>query len=108
MLSTGDALFELLRRLRAQRQQVILFHVLSPEELDFKYEGQLLVEDSETGEKVPIHADTFRSEYLARLQAFLQRAEQTCQTLEIDYRRLRTDEPLDRALIIYLEERMAG
>jgi uncharacterized protein (DUF58 family) len=108
MLSTGDALFELLRRLRAQRQQVILFHVLSPEELDFKYEGQMLVEDSETGEKVPIHADTFRPEYLARLQDFLQRAEQTCQTLEIDYRRLRTDEPLDRALTIYLEERMAG
>jgi uncharacterized protein (DUF58 family) len=108
LFSTGDALFELLRRLRAQRQQVIVFHVLSPEELDFKFQGELLVEDSETGEKVPIHAETFRPEYLARLQDFLRRAEQTCETLEIDYHRLRTDEPLDRALTIYLEERMAG
>jgi uncharacterized protein (DUF58 family) len=107
LYSEGEALFELLRQLRAQRQQVIVFHILSPEELDFKFQGDFLIEDSETGEKIPVHAESFRTEYTRRFRDFCQRAERVCETLEIDYRRLRTDEPLDRALTIYLQERMA-
>ncbi len=108
LFSTGDTIFELLRQLRAQRQQMIVFHILSPEEMDFEFQGELLIEDQETGEKIPVHADTFRAEYQQRMQDFCRRAEGVCEKLEIDYRRLRTDEPLDRALTIYLEERMAG
>ena len=107
LFSNGDAIFELLRQLRAQRQQVIVFHILSPEEMDFKFEGDFLIEDSESGDKIPVHADSFRPEYLRRFNDFCRQAERVCKTLEIDYRRLRTDEPLDRALTIYLEERMA-
>ena len=33
--------------------------------------------------------------------------EQECTKLEIDYQRLRTDSPLDMALIAYLEKRVA-
>jgi len=107
LFSNGDAIFELLRQLRAQRQQVIVFHVLSPEETDFKFEGDFLIEDCESGEKIPVNADSFRSDYLKSFNDFCRRAELSCETLEIDYQRLRTDEPLDRALTIYLEERMA-
>ena len=105
LFSTGDSLFELLRLLRAQRQQVIVFHVLAPEEVDFSFQGDLLVEDQETGDKIPVHAETFRAEYQKRFADFCGRAERVCEQLEIDYRRLRTDEPLDRALTNYLEER---
>ena len=98
---------ELLRRLHAQRQEVILFHVLAAEELELPYEGEFLFEDLETGEELPVHAEDFRREYQRRLGAFCDGIKRTCVELEIDYQPLRTDAPLDVALIGYLERRNA-
>ena len=65
------------------------------------------MEDSETGEEIPVHAETFREEYLRQVHAFCERVRQQCAGLEIDYQRLRTDSPLDLALMAYLERRAA-
>ena len=86
---------------------MIVFHTLAPEELDLPYEGELVMEDSETGEEVLVHADDFRAEYQRRVTAFCERVRQACIKLEIEYQLLRTDQPLDVALIAYLEKRMA-
>jgi uncharacterized protein (DUF58 family) len=107
LFTSGDTALELLRQLHAQRQEVILFHLLSPEERDLPYEGELLLEDSETGEELPVHADAYRSEYKQILDDFCSRVRAECIRLEIDYQRLTTDEPLDLALITYLEHRNA-
>jgi uncharacterized protein (DUF58 family) len=107
LFSTGDALFEVLRQLRVQRQEVLLFHIVSPEEVDFDLGGEFLMEDSETGEVVPVHAGPFRREYLRRFADFCQRFSDECDRLEIACHRLRTDTPLEQALTLYLEERMA-
>ena len=103
----GNGVIELLRQLEGQRQEVIVFHVLAPEELDLPYETEVIMEDSETGEELPVHAEAFRAEYQSRLNEFCKQIEQECTKLEIDYQRLRTDSPLDAALIAYLEKRAA-
>jgi uncharacterized protein (DUF58 family) len=105
--STGDKLFELLRQLHFHRQEIIVFHVLSPEELDLTFEGNLIMQDQETGEEIPVQANEYREEYQRRLGEFNQRLQNECAKYEAAYRRLRTDEPLDRALIAYLEQRAA-
>lgn len=105
--TANDTSLELLSQLHAQRQEVIVFHTLAPEELDLPYEGEFIMEDSETAEEVLVHADDFRTEYQRRVAAFCDRVRQACIQLEIEYHRLRTDEPLDVALIAYLEKRMA-
>lgn len=105
--SEGDTALELLRQLDAMRQEVIVFHLLAPEELDLPYHEEYLMEDSETGEELPVHPEVFRQEYQARLGAFCERIERECIKLEMDYQRLRTDAPLDVALIAYLERRGA-
>ncbi len=68
--SEGDTALELLRQLEAMRQEVIVFHLLAPEELDLPYHEEYLMEDSETGEELPVHAEVFRKEYQSRLGAF--------------------------------------
>ena len=98
---------ELLRRLHAQRQEVIVFHVLAAEELDLPYEGEFLFEDLETGEEMPVHTEDFRREYQRRLGAFCDQLKDTCVELEMEYQVLRTDAPLDVALVGYLERRNA-
>jgi len=105
--SPGETALELLNQLKAQDQEVIVFHLLAPEEIDLPFEGELLMQDSETGEEIPVHADEFRREYQRRLNDFCTRLTRECVKLETDYYRMRTDAPLDRALIHYLDWRNA-
>lgn len=102
-----DASLELLRQLHAQRQEVIVFHTLAPEELELPYEGEYVMEDSETGEEVLVQVDDFREEYRRRVRAFCERIRKACLDWELDYHLVRSDQPLDFALIAYLEKRLA-
>jgi len=105
--SSEAAVRQLLRALHAQHQEVLVFHVQAPEELDLPYEGEHIFEDLETTEEIPVHTEDFRKEYQRRLSGFCDGIKQACIDLEIDYRQLRTDAALDVALIEYLEHRAA-
>jgi len=105
--TAGDTGLQLLSQLQAQRQETIVFHLLAPEELDLPYEGELLMQDSETGEEQPVHAEAYRAEYQQRIGQFCDHLQSHCVKLEMDYLRLVTNQPLDVALIAYLEKRNA-
>ncbi len=106
LLLPGDAVPELFRRLHYHRQETIVFHLLAPEELDFRYDGECVFEDAETREEIPVHAGSFRTEYLQRLAAFQLGLKTECEKYEIDYHPLRTDAPVTEALIAYLQSRI--
>jgi uncharacterized protein (DUF58 family) len=106
-LGAADGVLELLRRLHAQGQEVLVFHLLAPEEMDLPYEGEFIMEDAENGLEIPVHPETFRSEYKKRVEEFCESVRKHCIHLEIEYQRLRTDSPLDLALMAYLEKRAA-
>jgi len=103
--TTDDSGFELLRQLHAHRQETLVFHLLSPEELELPETGEWILEDSETGEERIVHLDEVRSSYRERLTTFCDRVKTECQSYEFDYLRLSTGEPLDQALMNYLERR---
>ena len=103
--TTDDSGFELLRQLHAHRQETLVFHLLSPEELELPETGEWILEDSETGEERTVHLDEIRSGYQERLNTFCDRVKTECQSYEFDYLRLSTGEPLDQALMNYLERR---
>ncbi len=105
--TAGETGLQLLSQLRAQRQETIVFHLLAPEELGLPYEGELLMQDSETGEEQPVHAAGYRAEYQQRIGQFCEQLQERCVQLEMDYVRLATDQPLDVALMAYLEKRNA-
>jgi uncharacterized protein (DUF58 family) len=107
LFASGETMFQLFQQLHYRRQEIIVFHIMSAEELDFDYEGECLFEDAETGEELPVHAGSFRKEYLARVGQFRRRMENECEKYEMDYLPLRTDAPLDKALSVYLEKRLA-
>src|SRR5215471_8873519 len=53
--TNDEAVRQLLRQLQAQHQEVIVFHVLAPEELDLPYEGEFIFEDLESSQQIPVH-----------------------------------------------------
>ncbi|WP_206077583.1 DUF58 domain-containing protein [Pontibacter sp. SGAir0037] len=97
---------DLLAKLGAQRHELLLFHLMSRNELDFTFSGTLTFEDLETGQTLQVGTTEQRAIYLARLQEWLQQTEHSMRNRQIRYDLFATDEPLDKALRAFLKNRL--
>ena len=105
LLAPLDELEEHLAQLTASGHEVVVFRVLDPEELHFKSERAERYHDLEDDRDLFIDPATAREGYLRRFREHADAAEKLCGRLGIDFRPLATDEPLDRALFDYLQQR---
>ena len=100
-----DTILEAIKPLRFLGNDLIVFHVLDPAELDFGYEDASSFEDLETGEQIPVVPESLVKEYRAMIQAHIAALTTKFSEHRIDYTVLNTAEPLDRALFSYLSSR---
>lgn len=92
--------------LAARGQEVLVFQILDPAEIDFAFDRPELFEDLETGRRLYVDPTLVRRDYSTRLQAHLQDVEGVCSRLGATYRRLTTDQPLGDALAALLRSRL--
>jgi len=88
--------------LRFRGNELILFHVLDPREIELKLDDGALLVDMETGEALESTPDYAKNEYRQKMQAHIEELRSKAQAAGIDYFLLRTDRPLDEALREYL------
>jgi uncharacterized protein (DUF58 family) len=101
-----DHLARALQRFRHQRHEVILFHILAPEECEFPYKRMTQFRDLEVaGNKLLVDPRRLREEYLRNFNTFCDELRRKAGQMQIDYHRMRTDEPVERALGVYLSRR---
>ena len=92
--------------LRARRHELLLFHLVGRDEIEFPFEGPVRFEDLETGETIETDAASARGRFLSAQQAHLDEwKREWAGSGRFDYVRFRLDEPLDRALRAYLLQR---
>ncbi len=100
-----EEIFDAVGLLRFRGNDVVLFHVLDPQEVDFSFVEPSSFEDLESGDQIPIVpaalADQYRSLVAAHIEALTTRASQQ----QIDYMLLNTSQPLDYALFRFLSRR---
>lgn len=94
-----------LRFFHHRGNDVILFHILDPAEVEIPFAGTSTLEDMETGEHLPYAPEHSRSEYLSLLESHIAELRKECHSVYIDYQLLNTRDPLDRALHRYLSLR---
>ena len=99
-----DALNRVLA-LRARRNDVAVFHVLDPAELEFPFDDPTLFLSMEDERRLEVNAREIRQSYLAEFEAFLARTRAACTEADVDYLQVRTDEPLDAVLLRFLGRR---
>jgi uncharacterized protein (DUF58 family) len=87
---------------------VILFHVLTRDEVELPFRDDVAVEDPESGQIVVANGRAAATPYREAISAFLERWRTRAATYGIDYVRLFTDQPLDAGLRAYLRRRIAG
>jgi uncharacterized protein (DUF58 family) len=93
-----------LRRAARIGHDVVVFHVLTPDEMQLRVSAASEFEDSETGQRV-LAGPSAEREYSHQLAAFLLRWRERCAAYGIDYLQVVTDQPLDAALRGYLLQR---
>lgn len=101
------ALLTGLKHLRFKRHEVVLLHVLDPAEIDFPYEEVTLFRGLEGLPEVMADPRGLRLAYRESFGRFLKELELGCRARDIEYRRVRTDEPVNRMLVEFLADRMA-
>ncbi|HEY4260418.1 MAG TPA: DUF58 domain-containing protein [Schlesneria sp.] len=99
-------LFKGLKLLRTRGHDVMVFHVMDDEELDFNFAGTTKFEGMEEMGDLICDPRSLREGYIAAVTAFVDDIRRHCTRQMIDYQTIRTSEHLDAALAHYLTHRV--
>jgi uncharacterized protein (DUF58 family) len=102
----ADEISALVYQLGARRNEVLCFHLMGRNEIDFKYQGNLTFEDLETGQTIQVDASQYREQYRQHAQEYLQSVKEEMQKKQIAYQLFTLDQPLDEALRRFLLTRI--
>ena len=94
--------------LRFHGNDVVLFHILDPEEIRPVLKGPSLLVDLETDQQIEVIPEYTKTTYRAKMEAHIEQLRSRTRGAGMDYRLLVTDQPLDEALREYLTLRQAG
>ena len=94
-----------LQHFRHRHHEVVVFHILDPDELDFPYADTATFVDTESGERITTEPWEIARRYRQRLADWSDHYRRACRENRIDYVRLDTRTPFDQALLAYLEKR---
>jgi uncharacterized protein (DUF58 family) len=100
-----EAVVDAVTPLRFRGNDIVVFHVLDPAELEFGFSDAQAFEDLETGDQLPVVPDALRREYIALVNAHTEALRQKFSEVRVDYTVLDTSKPLDHALFRYLSSR---
>jgi uncharacterized protein (DUF58 family) len=105
LLDDPDAVIRGLRHFQYRRSDVIVFHVLDPDEIEFPFDRATRFEDLETSEEVMAVPGVVRAHYLREIGALIERYRRELGASGIDYELVSTKQPLELALLSYLSTR---
>jgi len=88
--------------LRFRGNEVVLFHILDPDEIRPVLKGSALLVDLETEQKIEVVPEYARTGYRAKIDAHIEQLRTRSRAAGMDYQLLVTDQPLDAALRAYL------
>jgi uncharacterized protein (DUF58 family) len=94
--------------LRFHGNDVVLFHILDPEEIRPVLKGPSLLVDLETDQQIEVIPEYTKTTYRAKMEAHIEQLRSRTRGAGMDYRLLVTDQSLDEALREYLSLRQAG
>ncbi|MFC1671703.1 DUF58 domain-containing protein [Planctomycetota bacterium] len=100
-----DNILKALQHFRHRKHEVIVFHLLDPQELEFPFERMTLFDDLEGPRRLVVDPKTVRTEYMNQLDGYMKRVMKGCRDQKVDYVRVHTEVPFDEVLVRYLSLR---
>jgi len=91
--------------LRFRGNEVVLFHILDPQEIRPVLKSSAILVDLETEQKIEVVPEYAKTSYRARIDEHIEQLRSRTRAAGMDYQLLVTDQPLDAALRAYLARR---
>lgn len=105
LFDDADAILHGLRELVKRGHDVIVFHVLDRDEVEFPFERMTLFEGMEEMPELLVDPRSLRDAYLEEVETFRNRIRKGCLDQRIDHVQLLDDQPLGVVLSSYLAAR---
>ncbi|MEE9264481.1 MAG: DUF58 domain-containing protein [Vicinamibacteria bacterium] len=100
-----EAVLDAVKVLRYKGNDLIVFHVLDPAEIEFPFDEVANYQDLETEESIPVIPEYLREQYRKLVAEHIDRLSRWLGDNRIDYTLFDTSTPLDYALFSYLSNR---
>lgn len=100
-----DSILGGLQHLRFQGHEVIVFHVLHPDEVDFPFNGMVKFDGMEDRLELLTRPQLIRPAYLRALEKYLNDFQKGCERNHCDYLVMNTGKPMTESLTAYLARR---
>src|SRR5436305_3967046 len=100
-----DDVISALSHVRGRGNDMMVFHLLDPREVDFSFADASNFIDMETGEKMPVIPEYLRQQYRDLVTAHTASLAKHIIEARADYTLFDTSKPLDQALFAYLAAR---
>ena len=104
----NDELTQSILDLKYSGNEVIVLHIMSPAELEFRYPEAVLFEDLETGQRIKIDTKTAKLSYLEAFDLKMKTIKSKLLNQGISYKLFQTDQPIGEALQLFLKKRKFG
>jgi len=105
LMANDEEIIQSVRFLAARKNEVMVFQILDPAEINLPWSGPMWIEDSETNEKLKTDPEIIRSKYQAVVKNHLESFANVFRSQGVDYLLLQTDTPFNKGLGVYLSKR---
>ena len=105
LLDDPESVIRGLKHFQFRGTDVIVFHILDPDEVEFPFDRATRFEDLETQDEVMAVPGVVRDHYLQEIGSLIERYRRDLGSAGIDYQLLTTNHPLELALMSYLSTR---
>ena len=106
LMDDMEGILKGLQHFRYKNQEMIVFHIIDREEMDFSFNSRTRFKDMETGDIITTEPWQIKSAYTSLMTDYQKKYKEQCGQRKIDYVPLYTDLNLDFALSEYLRKRI--
>lgn len=103
-----ELIVKMIEPLRFHGNEVVLFHVLDPQEVRMELKSASVLVDLETDQRIEVIPEYAKTTYRQKMQTHIETLRSKARAAGLGYRLLLTDQPLDHALREYLTLRQMG
>ena len=106
LLTDTEDTLRALKYFRHHKHEVIVFHLLTPDEINLTGDGEVFYRDMETEESLQTNSWDIKRAYDERMDRMITGLRRRCREALIDYQLISTGTPFEAALFSFLEKRM--
>ena len=105
LLDDPDKVVRGLKHLRFGGNDVIVFQILDPDELEFPFERATKFHDPESADELIVMPSQVRADYIQAIEELVAKYDRDLKLVNVDYHLVDTSKPLDLSLMHYLSTR---